>query len=84
MSRLSDDLTHRLRVLRIDQDDHKSIGERWPEIERDIGIQAHGKIAGSVAAALAWELLMAEQEVAELREELIEAWNTARLLREAM
>jgi hypothetical protein len=86
MTRLIDDILHYFKTQNIDLSDDRTPDEaiitHWPAIEQDASVQAHGKICGSIAAALACELIHAEQENFELRRARNEAWRLARLLRQ--
>jgi hypothetical protein len=88
MTRLIDDIVHYFKRQDIDLSDDRTpddtVAMHWPAIEQDASVQAHGKLRGSIAAALACELIHAEQENFELRRARNEAWRLARLLREAM
>lgn len=84
MTRLIDDIAHYFKMHGIDVGDEPVddiIAEHWPAIEQDDSVQAHGKLRGSIAAALACELLHAEQENFQLRRARNEAWRMARILR---
>jgi beta-glucosidase/6-phospho-beta-glucosidase/beta-galactosidase len=69
MTRLTDDINHYFKVNNINlmTATDAVIAEHWPAIEQDASVQGHAAIRGSVAAALACELVHAEQEIAELK-----------------
>ena len=50
-------------VLDTSVDAHSLIKEHWPAMAEDVGLKAHGKVSGSIAAALASELVYAEREL---------------------
>ena len=68
MSRPIDDILHYFKSRGINLLDdatspHQLIAEHWASMAEDVGLKAHGEMSGSIAAALASELVYAEREL---------------------
>lgn len=75
MSRPIDDILHYFKSRGIDLLEsstypRKLIADHWADMSEDAGLKAHGELAGSIAAALASELVYAERELIACDEQI--------------
>ena len=84
MGKMVDDIRLCMQSACVTSDDLRGFVKAWPEISKDSSIQIRAELYGSVEAALARELVIADEVITQLEMEVAWARSIVRKYKEGM